>query len=71
METKQTISLTSHKGTDIFTLIIPEDNSAQSAELLSEQYSNSTVMAFYDTEEEKMIYGVIINKEDENANSKV
>ena len=71
METKQTINLTSHKGTEIFTLIIPEDNSAQSAELLSEQYFNSTVMAFYDTEEEKMVYGVIVNKEDENANSKV
>ena len=66
---KRQINITSHSGNDIFTLIVPEDNSARSAELLSGQYPNSKVMTFYDTKTDETIYGIIIlNDEQENKN---
>ncbi len=66
---KRQINITSHSGSDIFTLIVPEDNSARSAELLSGQYPNSKVMTFYDTKTDETIYGILIlNDEQENKN---
>ena len=66
---KRQINITSHSGNDIFTLIVPEGNSARSAELLSGQYPNSKVMTFYDTKTDETIYGIIIlNDEQENKN---
>ena len=49
----------------MFTFIIPEDNSARSAELLSGQYPNSKVMTFYDTNTDETIYGILILNEGE------
>lgn len=68
MEIREGTKLTSHKGTTICTIIIPEDNSAQSAELLSGQYPNSKVITFYDTNIDKTIYGVIIKNEGADKN---
>ena len=66
---KRQINITSHSGSDIFTFIVPEDNSARSAELLSGQYPNSKVMTFYDTKTDETIYGILIlNDEQENKN---
>ena len=62
---KRQINITSHSGSDIFTLIVPEDNSARSAELLSGQYPNSKVMTFYDTNTDETIYGILILNEGE------
>ena len=62
---KRQINITSHSGNDIFTLIIPEDNSARSAELLSGQYPNSKTMSFYDTDTSETIHGILILKEGE------
>ena len=68
MEIREVTKLTSHTGTTICTIIIPEDNSAQSAELLSGQYPNSKVIPFYDTNIDKTIYGVIIENEGVDKN---
>ena len=65
---KRQINITSHSGSDIFTLIVPEDNSARSAELLSGQYPNSKVMTFYDTNTDETIYGILILNEGETKN---
>ena len=62
---KRQINITSHSGSDIFTLIVPESNSARSAELLSGQYPNSKVMTFYDTNTDETIYGILILNEGE------
>lgn len=62
---KRQINITSHSGSDIFTFIIPEDNSARSAELLSGQYPNSKVMTFYDTDIDETFYGILILNEGE------
>lgn len=62
---KRQINITSHSGSDIFTFIVPEDNSARSAELLSGQYPNSKVMTFYDTNTDETIYGILILNEGE------
>ena len=62
---KRQINITSHSGSDIFTLIVPEDNSARSAELLSGQYPNSKVMTFYDTDIDETIHGILILNEGE------
>lgn len=62
---KRQINITSHSGSDIFTFIVPEDNSARSAELLSGQYPNSKAMSFYDIETGETIYGILILNEGE------
>lgn len=60
MEIREVAKLTSHTGTIICTIIIPEDNSARSAELLSGQYPNSKVITFYDTNIDRTIHGIVI-----------
>lgn len=57
---KRQINITSHSSNDIFTLIIPEDNSARSAELLSGQYPNSKTISFYDIDTDETIHGILI-----------
>ena len=68
MEIREVAKLTSHIGTVICTIIIPEDNSARSAELLSGQYSNSRVITFYDTNIDKTIYGIVIENKGVDKN---
>lgn len=57
------IPLNSKKQTQILQMvIIPDNNSATSAELLSGQYENSRVIQFYDDEKDEVIYGVVIQE---------
>lgn len=62
---KRRINITSHSGNDIFTLIIPESNSALRAELSSGQYPNSKTISFYDTDTGETIHGILILNEGE------
>lgn len=57
------IPLNSRKQAQILQrVIIPDNNSAASAELLSGQYENSRVIQFYDDEKDEVIYGVVIQE---------
>lgn len=57
---RKNIPITNHEGTNIFEVIIPDNNSATSAELLSGQIGGK-VVCFYDDFEDRVIYGVLVS----------